>query len=105
MTLSPALNLRITLVGLFWLLAAWESRRDWRTVAFGATACIVAAAPTWMATQVLDHARYAASFFAEMAAAAALCQIGRSLAEASEPYLGRVAARSELFRRVPCNKP
>lgn len=64
---------------LFWLLVAWEARRDWRTVVLGAAMCFVAAAPSWMVAQALDHTRYLASFFMEIAVAAAVCRSARAV--------------------------
>ena len=87
--LTYKLNLRMILIGLFWLLVAWEARRDWRTVVLGAAMCFVAAGPSWMVAQALDHTRYLASFFMEIAVAAALCRSARALSEYSCPRLVR----------------
>lgn len=70
---------------LFWLLVAREARRDWRTVVLGGVMCFVAAAPSFVVTQALDHARYTASFFMEIVVAAALCRSARALWERFVP--------------------
>ena len=70
--LTYRLDLKIVLVCLFWLLVAWESRRDWKTVGFGLGICLAASLPSWTATQTQEHTRYIGSFFMEMAVAAAL---------------------------------
>lgn len=82
-TLTYRLNLSTIIVSVVWLGIAWESRRDWQTVLLGLAACLVATIPTWMAAQVLEHARYQATFFMEMAVAAALLQSATAVSRAA----------------------
>ena len=77
--LSYNMDLKTILISVFWLLVAWEARRDWQTVALGAAMCFIAAAPSWMAAQPLAHSRYTASLFMEVVVAAALCQSARAI--------------------------
>lgn len=77
MVYSP--DLKSIIVGVVWLMVAWEARRDWRIVVLSAAACFVAAAPSWMAAQVQEHARYLASLFMEVVVSASLCASVRAL--------------------------
>lgn len=70
--LSYSLDLRLVLFCAAWLMVAWEGRHDWQTVTLGLGACFIAAIPTWMAAQALEHARYQATFFMELGVAAVL---------------------------------
>lgn len=76
--LTFGLDLATVLACIIWLLVAWEARHDWQTVALGAAMCLVAALPTWASSRALEHSRYAASFFMEIAVAAALAQAART---------------------------
>ena len=70
--LTYRLDLKVTLLCLFWLLVAWEGRYDWRTVGFGLGMSLVSSVPTWFAAQTQEHTRYVSAFFMEMAVAAAI---------------------------------
>ncbi len=73
-TLNYRLNLKNIIMYGLWFAIVWESRHDWQIAAFGLAACFVAAIPSWMAAQVLEHARYQATFFMEIAVAAVLLE-------------------------------
>ena len=77
--LTYGLELRTILICLFWLFVAREARHDWQTVAFGSALCFVAALPVWTVTQKSDYTLYVATFFMEIAVAAALCSAAASL--------------------------
>lgn len=81
--LTYGLELKTILICLFWLLVAWEARHDWQTVALGSALCFVAASPSWMVAQALEHTQYTASFFMEIVVAAAL---GRSALAVSRVF-------------------
>ena len=74
--LSYSLELKTILICLFWLLIAWEARHDWQTIAVGMSLCFLAALPSWMVAQAREHTQYVATFFMEIAVAAALCRAG-----------------------------
>lgn len=71
--LDYGLELKTILICVFWLLVAWEARHDWQTVALGSALCFFAAFPSWMVAQALEHTLYIATFFMEIAVAAAIC--------------------------------
>ena len=73
------LDLGMILICLFWLLMAWEVRHDWKTAGFALGMSLLGTLPSWTAAQTLEHTRYLASFFMEMAVAAALCKVGQAL--------------------------
>jgi len=77
---APEMNRYIVLVCIVWLLIAWQAVRDWQTAAFGIAMSIIASMPTWLATQTLEHTRYLASLFMEMAVAAALLACAKAIA-------------------------
>jgi hypothetical protein len=64
-----------------WLLVAWQARKDWQTALFGLAMSFVAALPTWMGAQILDHARYLAYLFLELVVAVALCRTAGTIAQ------------------------
>ncbi|HET6456609.1 MAG TPA: hypothetical protein VFI02_19585, partial [Armatimonadota bacterium] len=74
--LSYSLELKTILICLFCLLIAWEARHDWQTIALGMSLCFFAALPSWMVAQAREHTQYVATFFMELAVAAALCRAG-----------------------------
>jgi len=78
---APELNLSIVAICIVWLLVAWQAIRDWQTAAFGIAMSIIASMPTWLAAQTLEHTRYLASFFIEIAVAVALLESGKALAQ------------------------
>lgn len=77
--LSYNMDLKEILVMVFWLAVAWEARKAWRPIVFASALCLIASAPSWMAAQVLEHARYTASFFMEVVVAAAIYQSASTL--------------------------
>ena len=91
--LTYRLDLKVVLLCIFWLLVAWEARRDWRTVGLSLGMGLAASLPSWTAAQTLEHTRYVSAFFMELAVAAAVCQAGQALFEAgmrrrANPYHG-----------------
>jgi len=77
--LTYRLDLKVTLLCLFWLLVAWEGRYDWRTVGFGLGISLVSSVPTWFAAQTQEHTRYVSAFFMEMAVAAAILSAAKQV--------------------------
>ncbi|MDI6828329.1 MAG: hypothetical protein QME62_07600, partial [Armatimonadota bacterium] len=55
----------------FW--AAWEARRDWKTVVLGFAMAVASSAPSFLVTQAIAHTRYIATLFLSMVPAAAIC--------------------------------
>jgi hypothetical protein len=74
-----------------WLLIAWNARMEWPVAAFGMLVSMVLSAPTWMASQVLPHARYASVLFLELVVATALC----SAVESAWNWVGSIRKREE----------
>jgi len=83
--LAPELNLNLVVICIAWLLIAWQAIRDWRTAASAIAMCIVASIPSWLATQTLEHTRYLASFFMEIAVATALLESAKATARVLSP--------------------
>ena len=83
--LAPELNLDVVVICIAWLLIARQAIRNWQTAASGIAMCIVASIPSWLATQTLEHTRYLASFFMEIAVATALLESAEAIARVLSP--------------------
>lgn len=96
--LTYRLDLTIVLAGIVWLLVARESARVWRWIAFGLATAFLASVPTWVSAHALEHSRYVASLFMEIAVGAALCQTARVAAESAGISFGRPYTKRPMLR-------